>query len=364
MSWADRPEATTVRIAPACERRVTNLASQQAASALIASPLSQPLALRAPDAGEAAGFARAVRVIEAGIAARASEVSHPRHLPRLLHHGRRTDIVVVQVHGLYESPQYGAGLARVMHAEGANVLSVLLPGHWSKHPEDLDNASHEAWVAEVRGAIDRAAALGKRVVLAGFSTGGLLSVDAALEDPRVSALMLWSPALYVSQGSYWGAVLGKPLGLTLHHLRPAEVPAPDGFDRGYYSASAGVEVVDLIASLLGRHGGHGRTDAERRRAIAQRLELPTLMVVTDEDTTVPVGPSLDFFDGLRGPKRLVRYERGMGIKHGTIAKSSSDVFAGWEQHYNHQFDAMAREVGSFMRALAKPALPGHASSRP
>ena len=321
-------------------------------SALTSPPPAFAQALSLPGVSDRRSFERAVRRVEAGIAARAPHVSHSRHLPRLLHHGRATDLVVVQVHGLYESPHYGAGLARAMHAQGANVLSVLLPGHWSTRHQDLDDASYRDWVAEVREAIGQASGLGKRVVLAGFSTGGLLAVNAALDDPRVTGLMLWSPALYLSQSSYWGAVLGKPLGLTLHDLRPDEVPPPDGYDRGYYSASAGVEVTELIAAMLDRHGGQGATAANQRAEIARRIALPTLMVVTDEDETVPVGPSLDFFAALGGPKRLVRYSEGMGVKHGTIAKAPEDVFIGWEQSYNRRFPAMVSEVAAFMRELA------------
>src|SRR5688572_26838028 len=74
----------------------------------------------------AADFGAALASFERMREARAGSISHERHLPRLLHHGRETPIVVVYFHGLYESPQYSKGIARGLHEQGFNVLSPTL----------------------------------------------------------------------------------------------------------------------------------------------------------------------------------------------------------------------------------------------
>lgn len=300
-------------------------------------------------------FDRSISAIEASIEARRSTVSNARHLPRLLSHGHTTDVAVLYIHGLYESPQYGQGVAQALHEAGMNVFSVLLPGHWAKRPEELDATSRLEWVAEVQTALEKAQGLGRKIVVGGFSTGGLLAVNAALDNPsKVAGLMLLAPAMYVSQTDYWASVIGSYSGLTLHDLQPTTVPPPDGYDHAFYSAKAGLEVTRLIRDVEKKYARPlSITAAARRNDIAQKLKLPVFFAMTDEDKTVPAAQALQFYKAISGTKMLVAFHRGEGIRHGTLAKSQRDTFAGWETYFNPQFERTVGEMTAFARRMSE-----------
>jgi len=85
---------------------------------------------------------------------------------------------VVLSHGYLSAPEEVRGIAEALHAQGWSVYCPRLPGHGTA-PADLKNASWQNWLdAYMRGyAYIRNTC--RRVVLGGFSTGGLLALLAA-----------------------------------------------------------------------------------------------------------------------------------------------------------------------------------------
>jgi alpha-beta hydrolase superfamily lysophospholipase len=94
--------------------------------------------------------------------------------------------------------------ARLLAAEGFVVVVPRLPGHGTT-PEGLDRAEWQDWRAVVRAAARHAAsrAPGRPLVMVGYSNGGALAVDYALDalaDPRLPRprrLLLLSPMIGV-----------------------------------------------------------------------------------------------------------------------------------------------------------------------
>lgn len=110
------------------------------------------------------------------------------------------------VHGLSDSPYIMRGLAEFLHDQGWYVVVLRLPGHGTA-PSGLVEVKWQDWAAAVRLAakdIVATVGAGKPLVLAGFSTGGALSVEYALSQrqgeplPKPSHLLLFSPAIGVS----------------------------------------------------------------------------------------------------------------------------------------------------------------------
>ncbi|MFP5457524.1 MAG: alpha/beta hydrolase [Bacteriovoracia bacterium] len=276
-------------------------------------------------------------------------VSHERHLPVLKTHQRKTPVSVLYFHGLYESPQYAKGIIESFHAQGFNVYAPLLSGHWRKNVSATNRTHFSHWLTDLRSAMSLARKIGERVILAGFSTGGLLALRGALEYPReVTQLVLWAPAVHLSQEAYWAIQYGRLSGLTLNDR--LELPY-DGYDVTLYSPAIGQQVVDLITDTMAHHS-RGLTAGERQRALARRITVPTLLISSELDDTVSFRAQKNFFRALPGPKKHLVFDRTTDILHGNLTKRRDDVFIGWEDRYNFEFDRMIGVKSRFLTQTA------------
>lgn len=102
---------------------------------------------------------------------------------------------VVVVHGFLASPaelrQFGERIAEAGHP----VIGVRLKGHGTS-PHDLQSRDWEEWLASVRRAYEILAPFVERICLAGFSTGGVLSLLLAAERPaKLAAVAVASAPL-------------------------------------------------------------------------------------------------------------------------------------------------------------------------
>jgi alpha-beta hydrolase superfamily lysophospholipase len=131
---------------------------------------------------------------------------------------------VLMMHGLSDSPYAMRALAERMHARGYQVVGLRLPGHGTA-PSGLVHSGWEDWAAAVRlAARDLAQRVGpgKKLYLAGYSTGAALAVEYALARlqgeplPAVEGLILMSPAIGVSPAAalaVWQGRLATLLGI-------------------------------------------------------------------------------------------------------------------------------------------------------
>jgi len=125
--------------------------------------------------------------------------------PCIFHHNRKTDHVIVLIHGLTDSPYYMKAIAKEFHSIGLNVVLPLLPGHGLKNPEPSINANDLAkqWRQEIDQAVQVASLLGKTISIGGLSAGGCLSLNKALRHPEAIAggIFLFSAALDIGKRS-------------------------------------------------------------------------------------------------------------------------------------------------------------------
>jgi len=275
------------------------------------------------------------------------ELTHQRHASRLRHHGAKTKYAVLYLHGLFESPHYNSGILETFHAAGMNVYAPLLAGHWRRDRRQSFELSHADWLRDLRDALELTRKLGDKILVAGFSTGGLLALRAALEHDDVAGLLLWAPALHLTQLTYWSVRYGQATGLTLNdRLR---LPA-DGFDVADYSPKLGHEVIELIRDTFRTHGA-GLSAAARRRSVGKKLNLPLFLVMSDVDDTADPRALDEFFTSYAGPKERIRYRAADDILHGNITKAPQDVFVGWEDRFNFQFEEKRARILNFLERL-------------
>ena len=100
-----------------------------------------------------------------------------------------TGDVVLLIHGWTGSPAHLRPVASRLEADGHAVVLPTLAGHGTSM-EDMARTGRFHWMASASDAYRRAASLGDRIHLFGFSMGGLLSIGLAAKHPAVATLTL------------------------------------------------------------------------------------------------------------------------------------------------------------------------------
>ncbi|SMO81907.1 hypothetical protein SAMN06265379_108145 [Saccharicrinis carchari] len=120
--------------------------------------------------------------------------------PRIMEHNS-TDKAIVLIHGLSDSPYFMTAIADHFYKLGYNVYLPLLHFHGLKKPMGMEGVELKEWKANVRFAINTAAASAKNISIGGLSTGGTLSFYMACINPKINGqLYLFSAALDLAGG--------------------------------------------------------------------------------------------------------------------------------------------------------------------
>jgi len=91
---------------------------------------------------------------------------------------------VLLIHGFLSSPAEMRSLGDRLHAAGCHVIGVRLKGHGTS-PWDLRERNWHEWAESVTRGYDIAKAFSQSVHIVGFSTGGLLALHHAANNPQV-----------------------------------------------------------------------------------------------------------------------------------------------------------------------------------
>lgn len=118
---------------------------------------------------------------------------------KLLHHEQVRPTAIVLFHGLSASPAQFVRFAHDLHERGNNVIVPRLPRHG--HSDRLSDALASLTAADLRTtaseSIALARGLGERVIVAGFSLGGLLALWVAQHEDVHRAVAI-SPFLGIA----------------------------------------------------------------------------------------------------------------------------------------------------------------------
>ena len=165
---------------------------------------------------------------------------------------------VLLVHGMSDSPYSLRTIGIRLHAEGAWVVGLRLPGHGTA-PAGLVRTTWEDMAAAVLLAVRHLyEKIGERLLaLIGYSTGGALGVHYALttlkdpQRPKIDRLVLISPSIGVTRVAAlasWQSRLGRLLGagkLAWNNI----LPEYDPFKYGSFAVNAGDQVYRLTTRI-------------------------------------------------------------------------------------------------------------------
>ncbi len=110
------------------------------------------------------------------------------------HHAPDADAAgALVIHGFTGNPSSMRGLAETFAAGGMHVEMPRLPGHGTA-VEDMIRIGWSDWTGEVEAAYQRLAGRAGRIVVAGLSMGGTLTLWTGLAHPDVAGLVCVNPA--------------------------------------------------------------------------------------------------------------------------------------------------------------------------
>lgn len=197
--------------------------------------------------------------------------------------GRRTGTAVLVLHGYAGNPAQMQPLMN-MFGTDVNIIAPRLAGHFDQNMDALDNATFAQWIAQAQESLAIAQALGERVIVAGYSLGGLLASRLALESPgAIDRLVLLAPAWKLRARAVVESDIGALLGIRRSSLGDTQVCEVDHFD---LSARGAVEV-HRLAQEVERTYRQGGTSA------FALIPLPLLISVGGTDQIVDTPYVLD-----------------------------------------------------------------------
>ncbi len=272
----------------------------------------------------APGYAEAVSEFNAYRESKLKGIKNEDNLPFLLVHGARARKTVLMIHGLTDSPWYMRELGGILYKQGYNVVSVLLPGHGTK-PEDLTTATKAEWQDEVDRGLRIASGLGEKVSLAGFSTGGALSLDALRRhtELKIDKLFLFSPAIAINEGSQTSVTLGcQSLWLTTKIKGDYNEPADTAEVSPYNYSKMAINGVCQLSDLISDNNTWRAEILESLRASGTGV----FAVESEADTTVSPVAVTDFMGSLPASSRseYLWYPPTEGIAHAAVTRSETN----------------------------------------
>jgi carboxylesterase len=121
---------------------------------------------------------------------------NPVCLTRALTHGKRTERVIVLLHGFSNCPHQYRTLGRQLYNAGDTVLIPRLPRHGmaDRLSEDQAKLTAEEIINRIDESVDIAQGLGDEVILVGFSFGGVLTAWVVEQRNDIDAAMMIAPA--------------------------------------------------------------------------------------------------------------------------------------------------------------------------
>lgn len=201
---------------------------------------------------------------------------------------------VLLTHGLTDSPYFMRDLASFFSENCFRVMAVLLPGHGTQ-PGDLLDINWQEWARAEAYGTDQLAAEVDEVYLAGYSTGGTLSVYQSLGDQRVRGLFLFSPALKISLLAAL-ADLHKIYSWAFPSAKWLNImPDKDIYKYESFPNNAAAQIYALTRKV------HAQLQE-------QSISIPVFAAASLDDTTVNTSATLEFIAHAGNPSsKLVLY---------------------------------------------------------
>jgi carboxylesterase len=213
--------------------------------------------------------------------------------------GERSQHGALVLHGFTGCPQSMRPLAEAFAAAGYTVELPLLPGHGTT-VDDMITTGWADWSAAAEAAYEALAARCDRVVVAGLSMGGTLTVWLATRHPEIAGIVCVNPALRVPdeiettvRGMLEGGVDRFPaIGNDIAH--------PDATETAY-DATPLAPLLSLAEATTAL------------RADLAEVTCPLLLLNAPQDHTVAPADSDELAAGVAGPVERVSLDRSYHV---------------------------------------------------
>lgn len=215
------------------------------------------------------------------------------------------------IHGLNDSPFVWRDVAVQLSQRGFDVRAILLPGHGTT-PEHLLDVRYKNWLSTARKHYKLWNTDETPFYLGGFSLGGVIATILSLENDNVSGLFLFSPAFHsrLNHLLRWSWIYAKfkpwVFGGMIIEDNPARYNSiPINSTNQYYQ----------IARVL------------KRKWRRNKIAIPTLMVVTENDSVVDIPYVRNIFSKRfsNSASRLIAYspDPKFDVKEREVLRNSS-----------------------------------------
>lgn len=285
-----------------------------------------------------ASFQEAIALVQKEIDENAPSLLFASRNTQILHHGKPSECVVLNLHGLYQSPKDQFGMAQEFFKRGCNVYSPLLKAHWRNDRRAFHNISGEHWRYQVRESLKTARKLGRNVFLVGHSTGGLLALDLSLHFPeQIAGAILLAPAIKLHESVlsyiFWGSIFD-----VYRYNRSGWDPEYDNYAK---PACAGKKVQEIIDGLF--------QDNKMEQSLAQ-LKVPTLVIFTENDDTVDHKALQKWSKNKSLQTEFLFYTADQHVFHDNIQRSINDIPKGAPQAWaNPYFEVQSYRIFEFLK---------------
>ncbi|MDX8380155.1 MAG: alpha/beta fold hydrolase [Gallionella sp.] len=187
---------------------------------------------------------------------------------------------VLLTHGLTDSPYFMRYLAYFFQRNGFRVMAILLPGHGTQ-AGDLLTVRWQAWAQALAYGAEKLNCEVDKLYLAGYSTGGALSVYHSLKEARVRGLFLFSPAFKISPRAayaHW------------HQLYSWLIPSKKWVSR--YPDRDIYKYESMTKNAVSQT--YALTRALAKKLQTQEITIPVFAAASLDDSTVDTQATLDF----------------------------------------------------------------------
>lgn len=242
-------------------------------------------------------------------------------------------IGIVLCHGYLAAPFEVRGLAEHLHRQGHTVYVPRLTGHGTA-PEQLINATAEDWLRCYLRAVTVLKATCQRVIVGGFSTGGLLALEAAAMHPDVLGCFSINTPLQIAdpKAKLVPLVMGWNQVMDGLHLSAAKYEqmgnTPENADTNYpLNYLSGVYQLERLI--------------HRCRGNLGKVTTPTLIVQGDHDPVVKPASGQETLDAIRSEEKELAM---MAFNRHVIVRGEGS-------------DLVSERIGEFVQKLAQRSRP-------
>ena len=203
------------------------------------------------------------------------------------------------LHGFTGNPQSMRGLAEAFAGAGLAVELPLLPGHGTS-VDDMVTTGWADWSAAAEAAYDELAARVDKVVVAGLSMGGSLTVWLASRHPEIAGIVCVNPAVSVAPELAAGLKEMLDGGVDRIPAIGGDVADPAGQEKAY-DATPLAPLLSLAAA------------ADEFQDDLVKVTCPVLVMTSPQDHVVEPSNSDLLAERVSGPVERVTLERSYHV---------------------------------------------------